>query len=115
MEAQDPPLKPDQLQRRAIIEQAARAAVQEFKLDNPELFQQAEEHTPWKNIWTIVCGVLTIGICSTGAWVASSIGEMKETIGRMDERLKGQENLQNQRMASIEKDVAENRRMIDAN
>lgn len=94
------PLDYQETQRRTVIEQAAVAAVAQFKIDNPDLFSQRETS---KHSWTIVVSVLTFAICGTGAWVASSLNDLREAVAKIEVRQDLQSKEQERRMATLEK------------
>lgn len=90
-------------QVRAISEQVGDAFYNRFKRER----EQAEASAPGVLKWLggIAATVFAAFVVAAGIWLVGSVGDMKVTLARMDERLGGDRAAQEARFSEVERRV----------
>lgn len=101
----------DEAQTRLILEQvgkaAAAAAISQLRTDHPEVFApKAEVPPPLKWAAGIIASLLVLAAAGTMQWLIATTNETQLTVGRIEERIKAINEIQ-------DSDVTELKRRVD--
>lgn len=94
----------DHLQKRAILDQTAEAAISKVLLDHPDL-RRADVPAPLKWAGVIIGSLFTVGTAGLFMWLVSSVASMQVLLARMDERSENQTRMLDGRMAEFERRI----------